>query len=883
MVAAVWGRIAGAAGYLLRMFAGLARPLLTLLLGPPGAVAGAATETVAASGGRALEQTAGRRRALPGLLRISRRGTAPLVADVGDPIGLGVHPAAPGGGGTAGFGRVPVFVGRDAMPQAEAVLSGGRGFLLLVGDSTAGKTRLAYEVVRKHFPRHRLVVPDSREAMVALVDPVSRWYRAVVWLDDLENYLGAGGLTAGHVQRLLEAGSARVAVVATISARQHIRFGARSAADDEPGGDVLRSGREVLRLASVVRVDRTWSEAELARAQHHTDDPRIRAAVNGARTGSRGVAEYLAAAPQLLDDFRNAWAAGARPRAAALVAGAVDARRAGHHEPLPEDVLRRLHEIHLDLRGGGSLRPEPWEEALSWATAPLHATSSLLLPRDEGAYLAFDYLHQTLDEQVPPPRIPDAVWEILIDHADPVRALDIGATAYQRGDLRHAMAAFDKAGADPGQLPRQWYATCVGEAGDPRRAADLYYDLVAEAERRGGPDAKETLENRNSHARYRGMAGHPAEAVDLLRGVIEDRTRILGREHSHTLNSRNNLALFLGESGRLDEAVAEYQSVLADRTRLLGADHPHTLSSRYGYAYLLGDAGRPGQAARLFDSLVADRTRTQGPYHPYTLNNRRHHAHFLGEAGHAARAAGLFEELLEDCLKVLDPLHPDSLASRHGRARFLGEAGEPGRAAALLDALIADGRRAAVHGPDSPIPLLWRRYQAVFLSEAGATEEAVRLLDTLLTESGGILDAGHPQLFAVRAAHARCILRAGRTGEAAALYRRLVDDCRDRLGEDHPQTLTARGGRARCLAAAGRHGEAADLLEILVQDRTRVLGDDHPSTLNSRNAHACSVGAAGDSARAGRLLRQVLQDRVRHLGEEHPWGDRTRDELARFT
>jgi tetratricopeptide (TPR) repeat protein len=864
------------------MLAGVARPAMTLLFGPPGAVVGAASETAAASGSRALEQAAGRRQPLPGLLRISRRGTAPVVADVADPIGLGVHPAAPGGGGVAGFGRVPVFVGRDVMPEAEAVLSGGQGFLLLVGDSTAGKTRLAYEVVRKHFPRYRLVVPDSREAMVALVDTVARLGRAVVWLDDLEHYLGAGGLTAGQMQRMLDAGTARVAVVATMSARQHIRFGARSAADDEPGGDVLRTGREVLRLASVVRVDRTWSDAELARAQRHTHDPRIGAAVNGARSGRRGVAEYLAAAPQLLDDFRNAWATGARPRAAAMVAGAVDARRAGYHQPLPEDVLRRLHEIHLALRGGAALRPEPWEDALRWATEPLHATSSLLLPRDDNAYLAFDYLHQTLDEQMPPPRIPDPVWEILIDHADPARALDIGTTAYQRGDLHHAMAAFDRAGAGPGQLPRQSYATCVGEAGDPRRAADLYRELVEEAGRRGGPDARDTLENRNSHARYVGMAGHPAEAVDLLRGVIEDRTRVLGPEHSHTLNSRNNLALFLGETGRLDEAVAEYQSVLADRTRLLGADHPHTLSSRYGYAYLLGDAGRPGQAARLFDSLVADRTRAQGPYHPYTLNNRRHHAHFLGEAGHAARAAGLFEELVQDCLKVLDPLHPDTLAARHGRARFLGEAGDPARAAALLSDLIADGRGAAVHGPDSPIPLLWRRYQAAFLSEAGATQEAVRLLDALLAESGEILDAGHPQLFAVRAARARCIRRAGRVPEALALYERLVEDCHDRLGDDHPQTLTARGGRARCLVATGRPGEAAGLLEILVQDRTRVLGDDHPSTLNSRNAHACSVGLAGDRARAARLLRQVLQDRVRHLGDDHPWITRTREELARF-
>ncbi|WP_329139090.1 tetratricopeptide repeat protein [Streptomyces sp. NBC_01476] len=664
------GRLMAAGARVMRLVAAVARPVLTLLLGPPGTAVGGAAGAAASSGGDALERVAARQQALPGLLRFSRRGRVPTVADADDPIWLGVHPAAPNGHGGTGFGRVPAFIDRDVMPQVEAALSAGEGFVLLVGESTAGKSRLAYEVMRQHFPKYHLVVPDSRESMVRLVDFVVRLPRAVVWLDELDVYLGAGGLTAGQVRRMLDAEGSRVVVLATMSAQQHSRFGARTEADNEPGRDVLRSGREVIRLAATVRVDRTWSAAELARARRRAEDPRIKAAVNGAGSGLRGVAEYLAAAPQLLDEWHNAWSTGTHPRAAALVAAAADARRAGYHRPLPEDVLRRMHAVHLERRGGMALRPEPWAEALDWATEPLHATSSLLLPRDGRRYLAFDYLHHTLDEQVPPPRIPGEVWEILIEHADAVDAQDIGATAYQRGDLAHAMAAFEKAGVDRGRLARQWYATCVGEAGDPGRAAGLYGELVAESTGELGPDARETLENRNAYARYVGMAGHPAEAVELLRGVIADRTRVLGADHSHTLNSRNNLALLLGESGRIGPALAEFEAVLADRTRLLGADHPHTLAARSGHARALGAAGHAAEAADLLEILVLDRTRVLGDDHPATLGSRNAYACFVGDGGDRPHAARLLQQILEDRIRYLGADHPWTVRTERELARF---------------------------------------------------------------------------------------------------------------------------------------------------------------------------------------------------------------------
>jgi hypothetical protein len=77
-------------------------------------------------------------------------GPAPWVGRVdraADAIRLGVWPAAPEAGD-----RVPPYVERDAAAALREALQCG-GFVLVVGDSAAGKTRLAHEAVRAALPQ----------------------------------------------------------------------------------------------------------------------------------------------------------------------------------------------------------------------------------------------------------------------------------------------------------------------------------------------------------------------------------------------------------------------------------------------------------------------------------------------------------------------------------------------------------------------------------------------------------------------------------------------------------------------------------------------------------------------------------------------------------
>src|SRR5256885_3815027 len=77
----------------------------------------------------------------------------------------------------------------------------GRGcFLLLVGDSSVGKTRTAFEALAAEAPNWWLVHPRNVADLEAVAADPGRY--TVVWLDEIQRVL-SNGLTAGIVHALL--------------------------------------------------------------------------------------------------------------------------------------------------------------------------------------------------------------------------------------------------------------------------------------------------------------------------------------------------------------------------------------------------------------------------------------------------------------------------------------------------------------------------------------------------------------------------------------------------------------------------------------------------------------------------------------------------------
>jgi len=123
------------------------------------------------------------------------------------------------------------------------------GFVLLIGDSSVGKTRTAIEVARALLPDWWLVHPGGPGEVAALAAAPPA--RMVVWLDELQRYLdGEDGLDGGVVRALLGA-PGPVVIIATLWPELHAAY----TVVPTPGStDPRARERQVLDLADVVRI-----------------------------------------------------------------------------------------------------------------------------------------------------------------------------------------------------------------------------------------------------------------------------------------------------------------------------------------------------------------------------------------------------------------------------------------------------------------------------------------------------------------------------------------------------------------------------------------------------------------------------------------------------
>ncbi|MGW4166049.1 tetratricopeptide repeat protein [Streptomyces chartreusis] len=722
----------------------------------PGVVGGALVAVAATVGAalsqrgqRLVEESVLRAEAARDALLRDRRGRIPRVRDIDDLVGIGVHPAAPEGDKCTAGARVPPFVRRDRSREIEEALR-TRGFVLLVGESTAGKSRAAFEAVRTVLPQAAFIAPDPNHpsALHAAAAAAQRERCCVVWLDDVERYLGAGALTPYLLRRLVRPGGGRRAVVvATIRAQERARhMDVRQAGD----GAGPRAARDVLVSAHEIRLDRRWHEDEVARARDQgRRDGRVARAVESAER--YGIAEFLAAGPQLLAAWEDAWAPeGGHTRGAALVGAAVEARRAGWSRPLPGALLRDLHERHLAARGGPSLRPESWGEAVAWATTPLYATSSMLLPHESpDTYDVFDYLSDTLpgspsDSSDAAPGsvpIPDETWLRLITEAEPDVCEDIGWRAVAHTRRTVARQAFQRA-LDNGVLTaavglamllgdewrldeacrvlrttlsaapadtaadvrfelRSALAWWTGGTGDTDEALALAASLHEESRHRYGDDQPWTVDLALNVARWTGNSGRIPEALDLALASRARALAALGPNHPMTIHARFEVAVWTRASGRTAEAVTLWRELADDARRVLGTHDRTTHFVGWNLAGAVIESGETSLGLSLLSNIIRDRSVIYGSDHPWTFAGRLEHAGRTGETGRPDEARTLVTALAEDTARTLGPDHELTLAARHQHALWTAHLDQPAQAATQFSSLLNDCDRAL--GPDHPL------------------------------------------------------------------------------------------------------------------------------------------------------------------------------------
>ena len=493
----------------------------------------------------------------------SRGRRPPRVRDVGA-VDLGVHEAEPiesGRSGSAG-GTVPPYVRRDVHPWLVERISSG-GFVLIEGRSAVGKSRLAFQAMREAVPEHRLLVPDDGKALAELAALGRAPERSLIWLDDLERFLGSDGLARSVLDRLCPPGTTDVTVLATL--RLEERRARVQPADDSAGRELSQLVADVLSRAqtldSPIAPGLTASERERARA---SADSRIAHAVE--RSEQDGFGATLCGGPAVVKRFKRA-EQGENLAGAAVVAVVVDARRTGYLRPLPSAALKALYLGYVPEADRYRHDLPTFEQAMDWAVTREHGTSCLI-PRADGTYEPFDYLTDYIQSQYQRQvkDIPDQVWDTISTLTEPDMLLRIGVTAYNAKLFPRAEKCFRSAAA--AGLSEGWY-----DLGIVLR--DVGRTEEAEAAYRQAAEAGDTNARYNLGVLFR-EAGRTEEAEAAYRQAAE----------AGDTDAMNNLGDLLHKAGRTEEAEAAYRQAIA-------AGHAY---ARYNLGNLLRETGRTKEA-----------------------------------------------------------------------------------------------------------------------------------------------------------------------------------------------------------------------------------------------------------------------------------------------
>lgn len=703
-------------------------------------------------------------------------GRLPKVSQVTDPVRLGVHRAR---SSEAGEETPPAYVPRDIDIELRKRLAKS-SFVLLVGDSAVGKTRSAYEAIAAAVPGHVLVAPGDGAAFVAALNRVTRLPRCVLWLDDVERFLGSDGLTRTRISQILDKQRHHRLIVATARTRALDPYIDPS---DRNGAELNREVIDALEQAHRIDLARAFTSSERERAAIRTRDSRIGDAL--AHSADFSIPEYLAAAPDLLHLWQ-ANADGDHRRGAALVSAAIDVRRSGLTDPIPRELIEELHERRLSRRGRIASE-ETLDEAWDWATQ-LRMTTALLTPGNDAEHFeVFDYLVDYCERAAAPGAyLPEAVMLACLRHASPGDAMRLAALADYHGSYVVARSACDQA--------------------------------CAAYTRELGPDHPDTLDSRAGRAWTDRNLGLFRAAEAEIREVLDARTRVLGPEHADTLNSRSNLALILRDLARFSEAEAENREVLDIRARILGPEHPDTLISRSNLAWTLSALNRPEEAEAENRAVIEIRLRVLGADHPNTLGSRNNLADVLRRRGRYNEAESEARIAVSAYSRSLGPSHPSTLNSRSNLAAILRSAGRLKEAEAEATAVRAD--YFLTLGGSHPSTLRSRSNLALILSAAGRHIDAEAEHRATMGSRTRVLGVSHPDTLNSAANLAAVLQILGRESEAEELQRQVADVRMNILGPDHPDTETSQAN----LADTQRRMQEAGIIPI--RDRQDLSDDE---------------------------------------------------------
>nr|WP_281181464.1 trypsin-like peptidase domain-containing protein [Streptomyces aurantiacus] len=364
-------------------------------------------------------------------------------------LALEVHPAIQARGPDQKLDILPPYLQRphvdDQLREAMVDAEDGSRLLMLVGGSSTGKTRAAWEAVRSWLSDgwrlwHPLT-PDRPTAVLKALRSGRVAPRTVIWLNEAQLYLSPrpyGEQVSAALQELLaEEKIGPLLILGSLWPD----YWKELTADPVPGDPTpFAAARALLGLATVIHVPDTFSEHDLRmHAQMLDTDPRLVQA--GASVGGR-LTQFLAGAPELIRRYRHA-----PVPARALLWAAMDARRLGHGPRLPRAFLEEAASGYLSDDEWDDLDDAWFNQALAYLSEPCRGARGPLTPirprpgspeAGRMSYRLADYLeqHGNTERQLISP--PAGFWDAAVHAATALDVRKLAESAHLRWRLRHA-------------------------------------------------------------------------------------------------------------------------------------------------------------------------------------------------------------------------------------------------------------------------------------------------------------------------------------------------------------------------------------------------------------------------------------------------------------
>jgi tetratricopeptide (TPR) repeat protein len=436
-----------------------------------------------------------------------------------------------------------------------ACQSNGARLIVLTGSSKAGKSRCALEAMLATCNNGWLLTPTPvvthpnalREIAAGepkLDGPV------VLWLDDLEDWARPEGLTP-QILRQFNGWRRPVIVLATAFGRGTRAAGARASRFE---GDL----HALLDLAEPHPLPHRPTARELGQLEARFGTTIAQ------RFQGEGLGEFLIAARHLIRRLESK----PHPVGQAIVRAAIDVRRTGYLDPIPDSWLHTLHGTYHHTFATDA----DYADGLRWATERLYANTGLLdrrtLPDQERGYAPYDYLVPYLIAAGEP--VPPTTWDHVIEHAQTWLG-NVGAMAYETDEKDRAQRAFDRGDQLKDALATYNLGVLLHERGDLDGAEAAW----RRADERDSPDAafnlgfllREQGDLDGAEAAYRRADERGnAEAANNLGVLLHDRGDVSGAEAAwRRADERDNpdaafnLGIFLTRRGDLDGAEAAYR------------------------------------------------------------------------------------------------------------------------------------------------------------------------------------------------------------------------------------------------------------------------------------------------------------------------------------